>query len=285
MASRSRALPRLLRHSGLGRSLAGFITVGFALVLGLTAGPGVFPRTQSPVAPAVTPVPAVALAGDSTAAIPRPVLPAEPDSRAEPEAVTQENSAAPVTAEAGPPATHPPCCSLPSSAVTAPQAGTPEGTAGLTAASPEPAGVDLEFTARLLDGTEFRLDEHRGRVVAIFPLTTGACGACIAHVRAWAEVASRYQPHDLVVLALVVVSLDTPEQVAAFAEMFGGNLAWALDPDGSATRRLGLRDLNQAVIVDREGRVAFRGYPPRDADALHQLIAPSSPVHRKRASA
>jgi len=56
MASRSRAMPRMLRHSGLGWSLAGFIAVGFALVLGLTAVPSVFPRTQSPVAPAATPV-------------------------------------------------------------------------------------------------------------------------------------------------------------------------------------------------------------------------------------
>ena len=275
MASRSRALPRMLRHTRAARSVAGFIAVGFALVLGLTAGPSVLPASESPLAPAVTPVPAVAPAGDPAAAITRPAWPPEPDTRAEPEAVTQENSAAPVTAEAGSPATHPPCCSLPSSAVTAPQAGTPEGTAGSTAAaSPEPAGAGLDFTARLLDGTEFRLDEHRGRVVAIFTVTTGTCGACIPHTQAWAEVSSRYQPQDLVVLALVVGSLDMPEQVAAFAEMFGGNLNWALDPDGSATRRLGLQDLNQAVIFDREGRVAFQGYPPRDADALQQLIVP-----------
>jgi hypothetical protein len=275
MASRSRALPRMLRHSGLGRSLAGFIAVGFALVLGLTAGPSVFPRTQSPVAPAATPVPAVAPVGDPTAAITRPALPPGPDSRAKPEAVTRGNSPAPLTVEAHPPATHPPCCSLPSSAVAAPQAGTPASPTGSTAvASPEPVGVGLDFTARLLDGTEFRLGQQRGRVVAIFTVTTGACGACIPHTQAWAEVSARYRPQDLVVLALAISPLDTPEQVAALRAMFGGNLTWALYPEGTVTRRLGLHDLNQVVIFNREGQVAFQGYPPSDADALQRLVAP-----------
>lgn len=48
MASRSRALARMLRHSGLGRSLASFIAVGLALVLGHPAGPSVFPGGPVP---------------------------------------------------------------------------------------------------------------------------------------------------------------------------------------------------------------------------------------------
>ena len=189
--------------------------------------------------------------------------------------MTRGNPAGPLQVEARPPATHPPCCSLPSSAVAAPQAGTPASPTGSTAlASREPASPEPDVTARLLDGTEFRLGQQPGRVVAIFTMTTGACGACIPHTQAWAEVSARYRPQDLVVLALAISPLDTPEQVVAFRAMFGGNLAWALDPDGTVTRRLGLHDLNQVVIFNREGQVAFQGCPPSDADALQRLVAP-----------
>lgn len=274
MASRSRALPRLLRHSGLGRSLAGFIVVGFALVLGHTAGPSVFPRTQSPVAPAATPVPAVAPAGDPTAAFTRPALPAEPGSRAKPEAVTQGNSPAPVTVEARPPATHPPCCSLPSSKVAAPQAGTPASPTGSTAASAEPAGVGLDFTARLLDGTEFRLDEHRGRVVPIYAMA-GWCLSCIPEAQAWARLYPEYHQRGLDVLRLSVDPSDTPATLASFSNLAGREVAalpWAIDRDQTLPRLLDVRTLDQTIIIDRRGRVACVDYGPTSSDQLRRVV-------------
>lgn len=277
MVSHARTLLRMLRHAQVARSTAGLIVMGVALALGLTAGSSALPSAGSLVPPAITPLPAVASQGGTPTTNTGLSTAPGPNSTARLAAPRRSDSPAAVATKARRSAVQPSCscCSLPSRAVATREAGTPASTTGSTAViSPEPAGTGLDVTARLLDGTEFRLGQQRGRVVAIFTVTTGACGACIPHTQAWAEVSARYRPQDLVVLALVIGPLDTPEQVAAFRAMFGGNLAWALDPDGAVTRRLGLHDLNQAVIFDREGEVAFQGYPPSDADALQRLVAP-----------
>lgn len=277
MVSHARTLLRMLRHAQVARSTAGLVVMGVALALGLTKGSNALPSAGSVVPPAITPVPAVASHGGtpttstglSTAPGPNPTARlAAPRRSDSPAAVATQARRSAVRLSCS-------CCSVPPNTGAVSEASIPTGTTGSTAvASPEPASAELDVTARLLDGTEFRLGQQRGRVVAIFTVTTGACGACIPDTQAWAEVSARHRPQDLVVLALAIGPLDTPEQVAAFQATFGGNLVWALDHDGAVTRRLGLHNLNQVVIFDREGQVAFQGYPPSDADALQRLVAP-----------
>jgi hypothetical protein len=117
----------------------------------------------------------------------------------------------------------------------------------------------------------FHLADARGRPVVVLSLTTGGCAACAAQAQALIRTAAQ-QP-TIVALALDIDPLDTPQDVAAFRDSFGGTaVLWAIDNTGTLARQLGLRDINQVIVIAPNGQMVYRGPAPTDPAQFQQLI-------------
>jgi peroxiredoxin len=131
-----------------------------------------------------------------------------------------------------------------------------------------------DFAIRTLDGGTFRLSEHRGRVVAVYTMA-GWCLSCIPEAQAWARLYPEYHQRGLDVLVLSVDPTDTPGSLAGFWDRAGRQvsaLTWAIDKDQMLTRLLDVRTLDQTIIIDREGRVAYVDYGPTSPDQLRRVL-------------
>jgi len=135
--------------------------------------------------------------------------------------------------------------------------------------------ADTDFAVRLLDGRVFHLADARGRPVVVLSLTTGGCAACTAQAQALIRAAAQ-QP-TIVARALDIDPLDTPQDVAAFRDFLGGTaVLWAIDNTGTLARQLGLRDINQVIVIAPNGQTVYRGSAPADPAQFQQLIRRAS---------
>ncbi len=129
-------------------------------------------------------------------------------------------------------------------------------------------GAVPDFAIQTLDGSTFRLSEHRGRVVAIYTMA-GWCLSCIPEAKAWARLYPEYHQRGLDVLLLSVDPSDTPGTLARFWDLAGREVAalpWAIDRDQTLNRLLNVRTLDQTIIIDEQGRVAYVDYGPTSSD-------------------
>ncbi len=123
-----------------------------------------------------------------------------------------------------------------------------------------------------LDGEEFDLAKKRGEVVALF-FMAGWCGNCIPEAQAWSELYSAHEGEGLEVLMVSADPNDTPKTIESFRKAGGiGELPWAVDRTGGFTRSLGVRALDSTVILDREGKVAYRDAAPTDEETLEKEL-------------
>lgn len=133
---------------------------------------------------------------------------------------------------------------------------------GSMPAMPMPAagGDRLALTMRDVDGREVRLPGGRPGVVVV--ANAGRCDACRNAVRAARDALAR----SAVGAQLIVVMGDaatTRPEVAAFARSIGSSPARYVidDRNGSLTSMLGARQLADALVYDRGGRVVARPEP------------------------
>ena len=112
----------------------------------------------------------------------------------------------------------------------------------------------------------------RGEVVAIF-FMAGWCGNCIPEAQAWSELYPAYKDRGLEVLMVSADPNDTPATIESFRK--AGDIAelpWAVDETGDFTRILDVRALDLTVIVDREGKIAYRDARPTDRAVLEEKL-------------
>ncbi len=129
-----------------------------------------------------------------------------------------------------------------------------------------------EAKIETLDGEEFDLAEKRGEVVALF-FMAGWCGTCIPEAQAWSELYPDYEGEGLEVLMVSADPNDTPRTIESFRRAGGiGEMPWAVDETGDFTRTLGVRALDSTVILDREGRIAYRDAAPTDVETLEKEL-------------
>ncbi|RMG15387.1 MAG: TlpA family protein disulfide reductase [Planctomycetota bacterium] len=111
----------------------------------------------------------------------------------------------------------------------------------------------------------------RGRAV-LLEFSASWCPACRRAEAASAELAARYGASGLCVLTVTAVDgRQTPARIAAWARARGPRPLLLLDRS-DALRAYGVRWIPYALLVDRAGRVRWKGNPLRDADALERAL-------------
>ena len=137
-------------------------------------------------------------------------------------------------------------------------------------------GEELQdFTITCMDGSEFRLSDHRGKVVFI-NLWATYCGPCVKELPYFDALRAEH-PEDLTVLAVhhsmtvtdipgylsghdwnhITFAVDTPEK-----------LVWDITGAGDA--------MPQTIVLDREGRVIYNQVGSVKPELLEQLLKEAS---------
>lgn len=146
--------------------------------------------------------------------------------------------------------------------MTANEGGTPRLTSPETGAlipeserrvAPELAIATLRFG----DGSTFELPS-RGDVV-VLSFIAYWCPSCIAEARALAALHEEYASQGVRILMLDVDQASNESLLAEFRERTGaGRHLWALDRDFTVARAFEVNLLDTTLILDAEGRVAYR---------------------------
>jgi peroxiredoxin len=123
-------------------------------------------------------------------------------------------------------------------------------------------------------GASFALRNHIGRDVILIDFWATYCAPCLAEMGAFQTLHAKYASQGL---RLVAVSQDQPQtaaRVRSLAKGRGLTFTIVLDPDQEAYRLYGVSALPTAVLIDRQGRIAWRreGYQPGDEADLETRI-------------
>ncbi len=124
--------------------------------------------------------------------------------------------------------------------------------AGVTAvAARQPmTGVALKQAG----GGTWRLEEHRGQVVAINLWATW-CGPCREETPTIVKAVRELGPRGFAAVGVSLDGGDRERKVGRFAEMYGVNYPIAF-PDAMSQMSAGLEGIPTTLLIDREGRVA-----------------------------
>jgi peroxiredoxin len=127
-----------------------------------------------------------------------------------------------------------------------------------------------DFTLKATSGTNFRLAEYRGRVVALvfWGSNCGQCGAQLASVDRLVET---YQSAGLAALAVNVD--DDAAAAARFAAVHPVGYPLLLDPEKQVARAYRVDNLPMLVLVDRGGMIRWAAREDRGGGYQEQVRA------------
>ena len=127
------------------------------------------------------------------------------------------------------------------------EGGTP-GTESTLVGKPAP---DFELTT--LDGSKFRLRDHRGKVV-VLEFWASWCGPCVNTLPHIDRTVKEFE--DQGVLLVAVNLQETPEAITAVLNRLNLETTVALDRSGTVAQQYTAVAIPQTVIVDHAGNVA-----------------------------
>jgi peroxiredoxin len=124
---------------------------------------------------------------------------------------------------------------------------------GAAAAGPDPAAPDFALASTA--GSNYRLSEYRGEVVALV-FWASWCGDCRRELERFERLRRTYGGAGLTVLG---VNLDTePGRAAALAGAAGIGYPVLLDAGKEVSRSYRADDLPLIVLIDRHGAIRAR---------------------------
>jgi peroxiredoxin len=132
-----------------------------------------------------------------------------------------------------------------------------------------------DFAVDTVDGGRFVLSEHRGRAVVVY-FMAGWCLSCVPEARALARLYAEYRDRGLEVLAVDAQFDETPADLDRFRRLVGASpppdYRWAIDRELKVVSALGVRSLDTTIVIDPEGRVAYRDEVPTPYEVLRRVV-------------
>ena len=130
-----------------------------------------------------------------------------------------------------------------------------------------------DFTVECLDGSTFRPEEQRGKVVVINLWATW-CTPCVEELPNFDRL-QREHPEDVAVLAVHTppVTADVPDYLSAYSY----EIPFAVDEDGALSAVLNASTvLPQTIILDPDGIVTYNQPGALSFETLLDLVASAS---------
>jgi peroxiredoxin len=128
-----------------------------------------------------------------------------------------------------------------------------------------------DFTVTMVDGSSFRLSEHRGKTVLLNFWATW-CPPCREEMPALERLHRQHKDRGLV---LVAISIDTDAKlVPPYVKASKLTFPIGLDPKADIANKYGVRALPSSFVIDRQGTMAGLALGPRvwDNAAAHALV-------------
>jgi peroxiredoxin len=139
---------------------------------------------------------------------------------------------------------------------------------GLAAAAAEGTSAP-DFALTSIKGSNYRLSEYRGEVVALV-FWASWCGDCRRELERFERLRRTYGSVGLTVLG---VSLDAePERAASLAGAAGIGFPVLLDAGKDVSRSYRAEDLPLIVLIDRHGTIRARHQALDDRDESGLLV-------------
>ena len=126
--------------------------------------------------------------------------------------------------------------------------------------------------ANLLDGTEFDLSKHKGKVVVLDFWATW-CGPCVRALPELMEATSSFPKNKVAFVA--VNQGEKPKQIKKFLKQKKWeSLLVALDPQAVAGKSFKVEGIPQTVIIDKHGKIrhVHVGFSPNIGSRLKKEI-------------
>ncbi len=135
------------------------------------------------------------------------------------------------------------------------------------------AGMEVpEFTAKMLDGTEIKISDLKGKVVLLNFWATW-CGPCRQEfTRIQADIIERFEGKDLVFIALS--RGEEKAKVEKFMKSQNYTFPAGLDSDSSIFQKFATNYIPRNFVIDRDGKVALAtvGYEPEEFDEMIKFL-------------
>jgi len=140
----------------------------------------------------------------------------------------------------------------------------------LAACSSRPAAPDVSYT--LLDGSVHRLSQGTGKV-RLLSFWATSCSVCVHEMPEVVQIHTRFATSRFELLA-VAMSYDPPALVDDYARSRQLPFGVVIDNTGEIAERFGkINATPTTVLVDKQGRIAWRGVGRPDFAALGERIA------------
>lgn len=128
-------------------------------------------------------------------------------------------------------------------------------------------------TASFGDGSVFDLKEQNGKVVVLFYMA-GWCASCLPEARALARLHEDYGSLGVSILAIDIEQREEEVHLARFRSNGGsGKHLWGIDYGWQAVRPYKVQTLDTTIIIDAQGRIAYRDERVTDYDTLAAVVA------------
>lgn len=145
-----------------------------------------------------------------------------------------------------------------------PEAGSPN--------SPLIGKTAKNFTLPFLTGGEFKLEEHRGKVI-VLDFWASWCAPCIKSLPDMITLMSALPPEKA--LFVGVNQGEPAEHITTFLNRRQWQFPVALDSEQHIGQTFDVKGIPHTVIIDGEGKIAWvqTGYSPKTAEAAAEVIA------------
>lgn len=132
-----------------------------------------------------------------------------------------------------------------------------------TASAIEVSQEAPDFTLKSMDGENFRLHEHRGKVI-LLNFWASWCGPCRQEMPILSRIHERYADTGFMVLG---VNIDKKEKKARqIAEKVNVRFPLLLDQKNEISEQYEVSSMPYTVLIDRDGNINYihKGYKPGD---------------------
>lgn len=130
--------------------------------------------------------------------------------------------------------------------------------------------IDLQ-TASFADGSSFHLGEEHGHLVVLYFMAYW-CPTCVPEAQALTEIQQEYGDRGVRILSIDVDQGSNEQLLSQFRDRAGGHYLWGVDHGFRASRALEVRMLDSTVVIDRDGRVAYRDGSSTPRETLRAVI-------------
>jgi len=126
-----------------------------------------------------------------------------------------------------------------------------------------------DFEMALFDGGNFRLSEHRGKVIVI-NFFASWCVSCGEETPLIEKAAHEYSPQSVMFLAIAVD--DTEKKAKAFMQKMGLTIPAGLDKTGKIKDAYGLYGMPTTFFIDKNGKISYSHAGVATAELLKHEI-------------